>query len=323
METNKTTRADIFRIDPRNITVKDGFNSRVDFGDIQELAGQIAKDGVLNPLHVQRVREGDDVKYVLVDGERRYRAVMYNIEQGLPVVNVPAIIVNKEMSEADLIRIQIQCNEGKNFTEYEYGVAYKKLKDLKMTNEEIAALVGKQLWHVNVCLAHMERDEQVQELMNDGKITGVDVRHIYQANDNESESVKDILALEEKRKEREAAALAEKEAQDAAMKSLQEAAANGENHKSEISDLKKKIKDTNKKVKAASRISLTDLDIDSNTIQAKDSMVIKQGLIVLKKYFDPEKSGNNMGNINVDELLARLQSGEYINVIASDYNQTA
>lgn len=323
METNKTTRTDIFRIDPRNITVQDGFNSRVDFGDIEELASQIAKDGVLNPIHVKRVKENGIEKFILVDGERRYRAVMHNIEKGLPVTNVPAILVNKDLSEADLIRIQIQCNEGKNFSEYEYGIAYKKLHDLHMTNEQIATLVGKQLWHVNVCLAHLERDKRVQELMNEGKITGVDVRHVYQANKDNDESVNDILALEEKRKEREAAALAEQSAQQAQMEALEEAKSNGAKNRSEINDLKKLMKETDKKVKAAARISLTDLDIDSNTIQAKDSMTIKQGLLILKKYFDPKKTGNCMSNVNIDELIKRLSDGEYINDIATDYGQTA
>ena len=41
METNKTTKTDIYKIDPRNIVVKDGFNSREDFGDIDTLANQI------------------------------------------------------------------------------------------------------------------------------------------------------------------------------------------------------------------------------------------------------------------------------------------
>ena len=147
---NKTTRSDIYRIDPRSIVVKNDFNSRVDFGDIEELAKQIAKDGVLNPLHVQRIKDNDgNEKFQLVDGERRYRAIQYNMEHGIEMPNVPVLLVNKDMPEQDLIRIQIQCNEGKNFTEYEYGVAYKKLNDLGMTNAQIAEFVGKPQWHVS------------------------------------------------------------------------------------------------------------------------------------------------------------------------------
>ena len=52
METNKTTKTDIYKIDPRNIVVEDGFNSREDFGDIDTLAKQIEENGVLNPISV-------------------------------------------------------------------------------------------------------------------------------------------------------------------------------------------------------------------------------------------------------------------------------
>ena len=319
---NKTTRSDIYRIDPRSIVVKNDFNSRVDFGDIEELAKQIAKDGVLNPLHVQRIKDNDgNEKFQLVDGERRYRAIQYSMEHGIEMPNVPVLLVNKDMPEQDLIRIQIQCNEGKNFTEYEYGVAYKKLNDLGMTNAQIAEFVGKPQWHVSACMAHLKRDEKVQELLNEGKITGVDVRHVYQANANNEDSVSDILNLEKKRQEKEAEALAEQEQLKQRLKGLE--ADDTSNNKKEIRDIKAKQKEVEKKVKNASRITITDLDIDSNTIQAKDSLIIKQGLLALRKYLDPQKQGNKMSNINVDELLARLQSGEYINTIANDCQKTA
>ena len=46
-------KGDIYNIDPRLIRVQKGFNSRVDFGDINELAMQIKEAGVLNPLTVK------------------------------------------------------------------------------------------------------------------------------------------------------------------------------------------------------------------------------------------------------------------------------
>ena len=319
---NKTTRSDIYRVDPRSIVVRDNFNSRVDFGDIAELANQIAKDGILNPLHVQRIKDNEgNEKFYLVDGERRYRAIQYNIEHGIETPNVPVLLVNKDIPQQDLIRIQIQCNEGKNFTEYEYGVAYKKLVDLGMTTSQISEFVGKPQWHITICLAHLNRDERVQELLNEGKITGVDVRHVYQANDNDEASVADILNLEKKRQEKEAEALAEQEKLNQRLKELEQDTTS--NNKIEIKSIKAKQKEVEKKVKNTSRISITDLDIDSNTIQAKDSLIIKQGLLTLRKYLDPQKQGNKMSNINVDELLSRLQSGEFINVIANDCQKTA
>ena len=175
MNTNKTTRTDLFKIDPRNIEVVENFNSRVDFGDIEELAQQIAKDGVLNPIHVKR--NGPD-KYTLVDGERRYRAIMYNIEHGAPVTMVPAIIVSKDTEEIDLLRMQLQCNEGKNFTDFEYALHLQKLRDKGLSNKEIAQLLGKKESRISWYFRFIKLDDRVKELMKQNRITGVDVYHV-------------------------------------------------------------------------------------------------------------------------------------------------
>lgn len=203
METNKTTKKDIYSIDPRNIVVQENFNSRVDFGDIDELANQIQAQGMLNPITVIPFTDEQGVeKYRLVDGERRYRASMLIIERGGELPKVPALFGSKNLSEEDMLTQQIMRNEGKPFNEYEYGVAFKKFADMGKTNQQIADMLGIKRWKVDCFLAHLNRDERVQELLKTGKITGVDVRHIYQATKNESAAVKQILKLAKKSEEK-------------------------------------------------------------------------------------------------------------------------
>lgn len=201
---NKTTKTDIYKIDPRAIVVEAGFNSRSDFGDIEELASQIKEQGVLNPITVIPFKdENGTEKYRLVDGERRYRATMFLIQHGTDVARVPALFASKNLSQAELLTQQLLRNEGKPFTEYEYGVAFDKFKKLGFENAEIAEKLGIKQWKVDCCLAHLNRDERVQELMKNGSITGVDVRHIYQAAKNDEKAVKQILRLAEKADTRE------------------------------------------------------------------------------------------------------------------------
>lgn len=196
---NKTTKKDIYNIDPRSIVVEAGFNSRTDFGDIAELAEQIKNQGMLNPITVTPFKDENDVeKYRLVDGERRYRATMYLLEHDVEIARIPAIFASKSLTKEELLLQQIMRNEGKPFTEYEYGIAYKKFKDMGFTNAEIAAKVGKKRWHVDCCLAHLERDEKVQELMREGKIDGVQVRNIFQAaKGDDKRALKQVLKLVE------------------------------------------------------------------------------------------------------------------------------
>lgn len=268
--TNK--RKTLLHIDPKNIVVSENFNSRCDFGDIEELANQIAKDGVLNPIHV-RYDEYDPKKYILVDGERRYRAIMHNINNGINIDIVPALLVdNIDMKE--LYRIQIQANEGKNFNEYEYAIAYQHLISEGMSHQEICEHLNKKPWHINVCLAHLKRDEKVQELLKTDRITGVDVRHIYQAHKNPQEAVNVIMRLKD------------------------------------IADKQGEHKISLKNLKPSKEIKLNDSAFDKTTI-AMDTVAIKNGLYKLMEYMN-KVADHNKAKFSVGYIYNQLKEGKMI-----------
>jgi ParB family chromosome partitioning protein len=268
--TNK--RKTLLHIDPKNIVVSENFNSRCDFGDIEELANQIAKDGVLNPIHV-RYDEYDPKKYILVDGERRYRAIMHNINNGINIDIVPALLVdNIDMKE--LYRIQIQANEGKNFNEYEYAIAYQHLISEGMSHQEICEHLNKKPWHINVCLAHLKRDEKVQELLKTDRITGVDVRHIYQAHKNPQEAVAVIMKLKD------------------------------------IADKQGEHKISLKNLKPSKEIKLNDSAFDKTTI-AMDTVSIKNGLYKLMEYMN-KVADHNKPKFSVGYIYNQLKEGKMI-----------
>jgi len=201
---NKTTKTDIYKIDPRAIVVKEGFNSRLDFGDINELAEQIKAQGILNPITVKPLKnDNGEEKYELVDGERRYRAVTLLIEQGYTIDRVPALFSSKSLSDENALIQQLLRNEGKPFTEYELGTAYKKFVDMGLSHKEIAEKLGIPRWKVDCFLAHLNRDERVQTLMKEGKIMGPDVRRIYQSAKDDTAAVNEILGLAKKAEARE------------------------------------------------------------------------------------------------------------------------
>lgn len=265
-------RKTLLHIDPKNIVVSENFNSRCEFGDIEELANQIAKDGVLNPIHV-RYDEYDPKKYILVDGERRYRAIMHNINSGINIDIVPALLVdNIDMKE--LYRIQIQANEGKNFNEYEYAIAYQHLISEGMTHQEICEHLNKKPWHINVCLAHLKRDEKVQELLKTDRITGVDVRHIYQAHKNPQEAVNVIMKLKD------------------------------------IADKQGEHKISLKNLKPSKEIKLNDSAFDKTTI-AMDTVSIKNGLYKLMEYMN-KVPDYNKPKFSVGYIYNQLKEGKMI-----------
>jgi ParB family chromosome partitioning protein len=270
-------RKTLLHINPKNIIVADNFNSRCDFGDIEELANQIAKDGLLNPIHV-RYDEHDPQSYILVDGERRYRAIMHNIERGINIDIIPALLVD-DIDIKELFRIQIQANEGKNFNEYEYALAYQRLQNEGMSMQEISEFIGKKPWHVNVCLAHLKRDSRVQELLRTDRITGVDVRHIYQAHKkDEAAAVNVILKLAEYADEQ------------------------GE-HKLALKNLKTINKD----------IKLSDNVFDKTTV-AMDTVAIKNALNKLSVYM-AKVPAENRKKFSIKYIIDQLNKGEMIDNI--------
>ena len=193
VSTNKTTKRDLYMIDPRNIVVVEGFNSRVDF-DLDELVTSIAESGVKNPISVIPFKdENGNEKYRLVDGERRYRATMQSIENGGDIARIPALFLSKSLKADELLIEQLVRNEGKHFSEYEYGIAFRKFVDLGYEPQEIVKKLGLASWKT-IFLTHTERDERVQQLMREGKIEGTEVRRIYQAHKNDEKgAVKEIL----------------------------------------------------------------------------------------------------------------------------------
>ena len=276
-ETNKTKRTDIFSIDPRNIIVPQGFNSRVNFGNIEELAEQIKTAGMLNPITVQAVKMEDGTeKYNLVDGERRYRAIMLLIDKGEQIKGkdidyISAIKVPSNLSKSELYVQQAMRNEGKNFNEYEWAILASKLRDeCGIDNmSEIARMLGKNNGQVVYWFQILELPEKYQALVRDGKLCGPDLRRVLQAHGRDTEKAwEDIEEMQ--------AAAEEK----------------GEEH-----------------------LSLKDLGYDSKTKIFKDSKTILKGLKTLFAYVEHYSQEGVEVEMDLGDMFERLKKGALIDEV--------
>ena len=276
-ETNKTKRTDIFSIDPRNIIVPQGFNSRVNFGNIEELAEQIKTAGMLNPITVQAIKMEDGTeKYNLVDGERRYRAIMLLIEKGEKIKDkeidyVSAIKVPSNLSKSELYVQQAMSNEGKNFNEFEWAVLASKLRDeCGITNmSEIARMLGKNNGQVVYWFQILELPEKYQALVRDGKLCGPDLRRVLQAHGRDTDKAwEDIEKMQ---------AAAEE--------------------------------------KGEENLSLKDLGYDSKTKIFKDSKTIYKGIKVLFDYVEHYSQEGVQVQMDLSDMFDRLKNGELIDNI--------
>lgn len=125
---------------------------------ILQLAQSIKEHGIIQPLLLNKSK--DENKYIIVAGERRWRAA-----KAANVKEVPAIIMdlsNKEILEISLIEnIQRQ-----DLNPIEEAISYKRLiDDFGLKQEDLANRIGKSRTAITNCIRLLNLDKRVQEYL--------------------------------------------------------------------------------------------------------------------------------------------------------------
>ncbi len=163
-------RTDQYKVDPRKLQIKDGWNSR-DFSDpanlahIEELAKSIAEVGVKRALVVN---VENDIPY-LVDGECRYRAVMLAIERGADIKTVPVVAEDRFANEGDRLFNQYLYNSGKPFGPIENARHFKRLLDMGWQQNDIAKKAGFSGGRVSQLLELLRLPVVLQKFITEGR----------------------------------------------------------------------------------------------------------------------------------------------------------
>lgn len=131
---NETKRTDLYRIDPRNIKMKEGFNIRsidAESPDMLRLMESIKVNGVKRPLLVKANpdKATDGKEYLCIDGHRRLTAVLMLIEQGEDIAYLKAELVSK-MSEEDAVLSMFTLNDGEPLSLIERAEGVRRLMDV-------------------------------------------------------------------------------------------------------------------------------------------------------------------------------------------------
>lgn len=195
---NNTKRGDLYKIDPKNIFVEEGFNKRMNFGDQEDmdLKASIKERGVLSPLTCYK-KEGKEEGYVLIDGERRWRMTMELIAEGCNIARVPVIIERKKSIEERTFEMLL-LNDGKRFRPIELAEAYKRLKQYGYTDQEIAKQIGKSVTHVKDMLNLTNVSKELKDDIKKGDISASTIVKLQKINKSHSEVEKIIKNEKEK-----------------------------------------------------------------------------------------------------------------------------
>jgi ParB family chromosome partitioning protein len=130
---------------------------------LQELADSIKEKGILQPILVEQDDQG---KYMIIAGERRFRA------SGLAGLDeIPVII--REFSDAERLEIALIENiQRENLTPLEEARAYKELLDqFGLSQEEVAKKVGKSRSVIANALRMLRLPEEIQIAIAQGGLS--------------------------------------------------------------------------------------------------------------------------------------------------------
>lgn len=147
------------------------FQPRTHFDEdaIEELAASIRSQGVVQPLVVSPDADGT---YFIVAGERRWRASRRAGLEQVPVV-VRQVADDRELLELALVE-NLQRSDLNALEEAE---AYLALQEkFGLSQEDIAARVGKARTTVTNSLRLLRLPEEVQELLREGRLTAGQAR---------------------------------------------------------------------------------------------------------------------------------------------------
>ena len=161
-------RLNAYKVDPKEVHVREGWNPRFDFGEQDDLVASVKElDNTGKPYGVRvpiRVRRDSEGRLELIDGERRLRAAL---AAGLEFV--PAIM-DPKLDDTEALVLAITANNGKPFLPLEEAAALKRLKAAGMSYLDIAKKVGRSEIHVVDRLKLLEAPDSVKDKINKGEL---------------------------------------------------------------------------------------------------------------------------------------------------------
>lgn len=174
----KAVQAAMIEISPDKI-VENPHQPRKHFAatDLEDLLASIKEHGILQPLVVTDKGDGT---YELIAGERRLRA-----SRMLGLEEIP-VYVRSATEQQKLELALIENIQRSQLNAIEEAMAYEALADhFSLTQEEIAARVGKSRSHVANTMRLLDLNDDMRQALSDGKISRSHARTLLAEPDEE------------------------------------------------------------------------------------------------------------------------------------------
>ena len=163
VETNKLRELSIDDVLPNPNQPRKNFNN----AKLRELSESIKSSGLLQPILVSKIKDGvNDGKYMIIAGERRYRA-----SKMAGLTRVKAIVLDLE--EQEILKNAILENvQREDLNPIEEALGYKKIIDtFGYTHEQLAKEIGKSRAYITNLLRILNLPEDVKDALENENIT--------------------------------------------------------------------------------------------------------------------------------------------------------
>jgi ParB family chromosome partitioning protein len=176
MEAIGGTKADMYKVHPSRIRIKEGFNVRYHDADFEAkvlwLMDSIRANGYDRTKPISgfvALENGEHITYA-IDGHRRIEAVNRLIADGMEIESIPVILKPRGTSMEDLTVDLYLSNESDPIDLYGQSVLVKRLIGLGMSEKRIAERMGMKLDKVNDLLQLAAAPSALRQLVIEKKV---------------------------------------------------------------------------------------------------------------------------------------------------------
>ncbi len=164
---NSTRGEEVVKIELDKIIVREGFNVRQDYGDIEGLALSLRENGQTVAGRVDVLEDGT---FVLTDGHRRFKALQL-LSKDYPEVTFKAIVNGKKTTDEQRILQMFTTQDNKPLTPHEVAELIQRLVNLGYKPKLVAEKIGKTQAYVSQMLDYASDSQHIKAEVVKGNIT--------------------------------------------------------------------------------------------------------------------------------------------------------
>lgn len=181
---NAKRLGDVVQIPLSKIVEREGFNVRVEMGDIEGLSHSLANNGQQEAGKVDVLQDGT---FALVEGHRRYRAWLMVWERTGDEPYFMAVVNSTKTTEADRLFQMFTTQDSKALEPYEVAELINRLTNLGYQQSDIATKIGKTPAYISQMLSFAAESPAVKKMVAAGDITVTEVLKVKKAIPSQAE----------------------------------------------------------------------------------------------------------------------------------------